>query len=1008
MIVTSGMVLTGTGTAGGPNVISQNVIHSLSNNSGAASNSIYALYCSFPATTANVVERNFVHSLSITSTATTSQLVGILPVAGQGTYKNNMVRLGVDAAGAPITAGYAIYGMFEIAGTNNLYYNSVYVGGTGVASASTTFGFVSNVTAGTRNYKDNIFWNARSNASGGATNYAIALSGLSGVTSNYNDLYANGVGGCVGTAPGVAGCTLANWQTGTGQDANSISADPLFINPNGNAATVNLHISPGSPCIAAATPISGIANDFDNNLRNPCTPDIGADEVTPYSGAALANVSITKTADAPVVPYGSQIGFTVRLTNNSSFTATGLTFTDNLPAAPGVTWSIDAANTDAGWSVSGSPPNQSLVYSPTTLAGGTTTRAHVISNTTTATCGSTLSNTAAFTISNGCPGAGSGNAMASVTVVGSIFSENFDGVTPPALPAGWVATNAVDPDMIFWQSSNSGVPTPVADSTPNAAWVNDPALVSDKRLDSPSIAITSSNTQVTFRQNYAFEGTTTFFDGGVLEISIGGGAFQDIIAAGGSFATGGYTGTISSSFSNPLAGRQAWGASSNGFITTTVNLPPAAAGQNIVLRWRMGSDTSGSDSGWRVDSIVLYAPGTACPAVSPTPTARLQQQPQQQLRTATATATSTATVPPTPTATATFTPTPTATATAGTPTPTPTCTPSVTLYGISNGFGTAADNQIYQIDPATGTISNAHQVTLAGFTVGRSQAMAARPGDGVLFGVIETSGSRPATGHHRSEYGRRDLDRSLTNQISSLAFRNTGTLWAVSGDGGSPAETLYTVNTSNAALTLQFALGNGADGETIAFHGNGLMYHSSGNASAMFESVNVDTQVVTPIGTAVGEMFAMGYNPTNGQLYGSDIGSNLFTIDIATGVRTTIGFINGPNDNRGLAFVSTPARVRLQRRPQRPRPHLHPRLQQPLHLRLRRQQPLRRRLLPRPHLQLQQHSRRPRHRRQLATSVLHVHLLHRRDNRSGTTDIGNHGDDVGTVISLPVPRRPLR
>ena len=98
-IILSGMLLTGTGTAGA-NVISQNVIHSLSNNSGAASNSIYALYCSFPATTANVVERNFVHSLSITSTATTSQLVGILPVAGQGTYKNNMVQLGLDANGA--------------------------------------------------------------------------------------------------------------------------------------------------------------------------------------------------------------------------------------------------------------------------------------------------------------------------------------------------------------------------------------------------------------------------------------------------------------------------------------------------------------------------------------------------------------------------------------------------------------------------------------------------------------------------------------------------------------------------------------------------------------------------------------------------------------------------------------------------------------------------------------------------------------------------------------------
>ena len=127
-------------------------------------------------------------------------------------------------------------------------------------------------------------------------------------------------------------------------------------------------------------------------------------------------------------------------------------------------------------------------------------------------------------------------------------------MTPPALPPGWVATNAVDPDMIFWQSSNSGVPTPVADSLPNAAWVNDPALVSDKRLDSPAIAITSNIAQLTFRQNYAFEGTTAFFDGGVLEISIGGGAFQDIIAAGGSFVTGGYTGTISCSFSES-AGR---------------------------------------------------------------------------------------------------------------------------------------------------------------------------------------------------------------------------------------------------------------------------------------------------------------------------------------------------------------------------------------------------------------------------------------------------------------------
>ena len=174
-VVGSGILST---ASTGVNTISQNTIYSLSNNSGAASNSIYALYCSFATGPANIVERNFVHSLSITSSDLTSQLVGILPVAGSGTYKNNMVQLGLDAAGNSITPGYVIYGMFEIAGTNNIYFNSVYIGGTSVASSSNTFGFVSNVTTGTRIYEDNIFWNARSNASGTGTNYAISLAAL--------------------------------------------------------------------------------------------------------------------------------------------------------------------------------------------------------------------------------------------------------------------------------------------------------------------------------------------------------------------------------------------------------------------------------------------------------------------------------------------------------------------------------------------------------------------------------------------------------------------------------------------------------------------------------------------------------------------------------------------------------------------------------------------------------------------------------------------------------------
>ncbi len=263
-------------------------------------------------------------------------------------------------------------------------------------------------------------------------------------------------------------------------------------------------------------------------------------------------------------------------------------------------------------------------------------------------------------------GAGTGDAQATVLLLGPCvpFGENFDGVTPPALPAGWAATNPVNPDGVFWQTSNSGLPAPPADSLPNAAWVNDPAVVSDKRLDSPIIPIVFPGA-LSFRNNYNLESS---FDGGTLEISIGGGAFTDIITAGGSFVTGGYNGTVSTCCGNPLAGRSAWTGNSGGFITTTVILPLSAVGQNIVLRWRMGSDNSFGVQGWRIDNISM----TNCAAATPTPTP-------------TASPTPTATASPTPTATATVTLTPT-------PTPSATASPTHTYSYIDSHSYTYGDS----------------------------------------------------------------------------------------------------------------------------------------------------------------------------------------------------------------------------------------------------------------------------------------------------------------------------
>src|SRR5881398_3006951 len=82
------------------------------------------------------------------------------------------------------------------------------------------------------------------------------------------------------------------------------------------------------------------------------------------------------------------------------------------------------------------------------------------------------------------------------------LSENFDGVTPPALPTDWLATNALGPPPL-WVTSNSGVPVPPADTPPNAAFIDDPAVVSDKWLDSFQFSCFKSGpARLTFRQNF--------------------------------------------------------------------------------------------------------------------------------------------------------------------------------------------------------------------------------------------------------------------------------------------------------------------------------------------------------------------------------------------------------------------------------------------------------------------------------------------------------------------------
>lgn len=183
------------------------------------------------------------------------------------------------------------------------------------------------------------------------------------------------------------------------------------------------------------------------------------------------------------------------------------------------------------------------------------------------------------------------------------FAESFDSGTL-GLPAGWRATNVAGLPPL-WAKSRT-----VPASPPCDAFVDDPRTISDKRLDSPRITIETPTARLSFLNNYDFDFDPEFFggrplDGGVLEISFGGGAFIDILAGGGSFTQGGYNGIIYGLGGNPLARRWAWCRTSHGYIATIVNLPAQAAGQDVQLRWRMGSNSFNSyfPAGWRIDDV---------------------------------------------------------------------------------------------------------------------------------------------------------------------------------------------------------------------------------------------------------------------------------------------------------------------------------------------------------------------------------------------------------------------
>jgi len=233
-------------------------------------------------------------------------------------------------------------------------------------------------------------------------------------------------------------------------------------------------------------------------------------------------------------------------------------------------------------------------------SGGTVSR--VFSLIVTSACGSVIS--PVLQLQDGAANLGTVTYTMRVGAVSNytVFSQSFDAVSAPNLPAGWTRPSTV---VAAQWTTIAGT----SDSAPNSAFAPNYTSQADSFLRSPVIGLSPGAAILSFRHWYD---TEQFFDGGVLEISINGGAFADIVTAGGSFVTNGYNDWLETDYGSPIPGRDAWTGNSLGFITTIVNLPESNLSRNVQLQWRMASDGSLGETGWYVDNVQVSGSQSVC------------------------------------------------------------------------------------------------------------------------------------------------------------------------------------------------------------------------------------------------------------------------------------------------------------------------------------------------------------------------------------------------------------
>jgi len=299
-----------TSTLGNYQILKGNKVNDIYNTNPNQRNNVIGIFFSGIAGGSNSVTENFVHSLSCSSSDILSEIDGIVLFNGLTTTANNIVNIGTG-----ISNGYLMYGLWDEGGAtnnNSIYFNSVYLAGTvTTGTTANTAPLWNNFNTSTRNYRNNIFYNARTGGTVGK-HYAIVLAGVANTTIDYNDYYyAGSVLGKIGT---LERTNLANWKLGTSQDVNSLNTDPGFTVAGSTTDTdykTGVTVLPGVSVVAITT-------DYANAAR-ATTPKMGAYEGVLYKWTGITSTNFATASNwegNEVPPNGADISFVETPTNH--------------------------------------------------------------------------------------------------------------------------------------------------------------------------------------------------------------------------------------------------------------------------------------------------------------------------------------------------------------------------------------------------------------------------------------------------------------------------------------------------------------------------------------------------------------------------------------------------------------------------------------------------------------------------------------------------------------------